>query len=114
MVQLVEEGVVFLGDCLYLNMDHEPWFRTPGRTRRLMSVLTALNAGWYVPAHHGVYSGEEFRRFAREMSDLCQAAEGAETLEQAEDSLRRLTGRTLCEEDRQGLEEFLNAKAHRA
>ena len=113
VVQLVEEGVVFLGDCLYLNMDHETWFRTPERTRRLMSVLTVLNAGWYVPAHHGVYSGEEFRRFAREMSDLCQAAEGAETLEQAEDSLRRLTGRALCEEDRQGLEEFLNAKAHR-
>ena len=112
VIYLVEEKVVFLGDCLYLNMDHEPWFRTPGRTRRLMEQLAALDARWYVPAHHGVYSGEEFQRFAREMTLLCQAAEGADTLEQAEEKLHRLTGRTVSPEDRQGLEEFLNAKAH--
>lgn len=112
VVYLVEEKVAFLGDCLYLNMDHEPWFRTPERTRRLMEQLAALDARWYVPAHHGVYSGEKFQRFAREMTLLCQAAEDADTLEQAEEKLHRLTGRTVSPEDRQGLEEFLNAKAH--
>lgn len=112
VVQLAEEGVVFLGDCLYLNMDHQPWFRTAERTRRLMETLLALNARWYVPAHHGVYSGEEFAAFARQMLLLAQAAEGAETAAQAQERLSVLTGHAPTEEERTGLAEFLAARAH--
>ena len=110
VVQLVEEGVVFLGDCLYLNMDHQPWFRTAERTRRLMETLLALNARWYVPAHHGVCSGEEFAGFARQMLLLAQAAEGAETAAQAQERLSTLTGHAPTEEERTGLEEFFAAR----
>ena len=110
VVQLVEEGVVFLGDCLYLNMDREPWCRTVGRTRRLMETLLALDARWYVPAHHGVCSGEEFADFARQMLLLAQAAEGAETAAQAQERLSTLTGHAPTEEERTGLEEFFAAR----
>ena len=112
VVQLVEEGVVFLGDSLYLNMDHQPWFRTADRTRRLMETLLDLNARWYVPAHHGVYSGEEFAAFARQMLLLARAAEGAETAGQAERRLSALTGHGITEEERNGLAEFLAAREH--
>lgn len=112
VVYLVEEGVVFLGDCLYLNMDREPWFRTPGRTEALMDRLTALNAKWYVPAHHGVYTGEEFAAFARQMKDLARAARGSASLEEAQRRLEENTGHTAGEEERLGLEEFLNARVH--
>ena len=112
VVQLVEEGVVFLGDSLYLNMDHEPWFRTVERTRQLMETLLALNARWYVPAHHGIYTGEEFAAFAQQMLLLAQAAEGAEDAGQAEQRLSMLTGHTPTEEERGGLAEFLTAREH--
>lgn len=112
VVQLVEEGVVFLGDSLYLNMDHEPWFRTVERTRQLMETLLALNARWYVPAHHGIYTGEEFAAFAQQMLLLAQAAEGTEDAGQAEQRLSMLTGHAPTEEERGGLAEFLAAREH--
>lgn len=112
VVHLVEEEVVFLGDCLYLNMDREPWFRTPERTCALMDRLTALHAKWYVPAHHGVYTGEEFSAFARQMKALARAARGAVSLEEAVRTLEEHTGYRANEGQRLGLEEFLNARVH--
>mgnify|MGYP000865658758 CR=1 FL=1 len=75
-----------------------------------METLLALDARWYVPAHHGVCSGEEFADFARQMLLLAQAAEGAETAAQAQERLSALTGHAPTEEERTGLEEFLAAR----
>ena len=76
VVHLVEERVVFLGDCLYLNMDREPWYRSVTKTRRLLATLLALDADWYIPAHHGLYDREGFRRWAEGMLRLSYAAGG--------------------------------------
>ena len=112
IVHLVEERVVFLGDCLYLNMDREPWYRTTLATRKLLERLLALDADWYVPAHHGLYDREGFRRYAGTMLRLSYAAEGAEDLAGAERLWIALTGKAASDDDREVLGEYLNARRY--
>ncbi len=112
VVHLVEAGVVFLGDCLYLNMDHEPWYRTGERTRRLLERLLALDARWYVPAHHGLYTAEAFREFAGQMTAASYAAAEAQDLDDAARRFEARTGRAADEGVREQLGEFLAARAY--
>ena len=112
VVQLVEDRVVFLGDCLYLNMDRQPWYRTTISTRRLLEGLLALDADWYIPAHHGLYDREAFRRYAEGMIRLSYAAEGAEDLPGAERLYAAMTGREASDDDREVLGEYLAARQY--
>ena len=97
--------MVFLGDCLYLNMDREPWSRSVTKTRLLLAALLALDADWYVPAHHGLYDREGFRRWAEGMLRLSYAAGGAADLEGAERAYQALSGRAPTEDEREVLGE---------
>lgn len=112
VVHLVEERVVFLGDCLYLNMDREPWYRSVTKTRLLLAALLALDADWYVPAHHALYDRDGFRRWAEGMLRLSCAAGGAEDLPGAERLFTALSGTAPAEDDREALGEFLNARRY--
>ena len=112
VVHLVEERVVFLGDCLYLNMDREPWYRSVTKTRLLLAALLALDADWYVPAHHALYDRDGFRRWAEGMLRLSCAAGGAEDLPGAERLFTALSGKAPAEDDREALGEFLNARRY--
>ena len=112
VVHLVEERVVFLGDCLYLNMDREPWYRSVTKTRLLLAALLALDADWYVPAHHVLYDRDGFRRWAEGMLRLSCAAGGAEDLPGAERLFTALSGKAPAEDDREALGEFLNARRY--
>ena len=112
VVHLVEERVVFLGDCLYLNMDREPWYWSVTKTRRLLATLLALDADWYIPAHHGLYDRAGFRRWAEGMLRLSYAAGGAADLEGAERAYQALSGRAPTEDDREVLGEYLNARGY--
>lgn len=112
VVYLVEERVVFLGDCLYLNMNREPWYRSVTKTRLLLAALLALDADWYVPAHHGLYDREGFRRWAEGLLRLSYAAGGAADLEGAERAYQALSGRAPTEDDREVLGEYLNARGY--
>ena len=110
---LPEAGVVFLGDCLYLNMDHEPWYRTSARTRALLRQLLALRADWYVPAHHGIYTRAEFAAYAAQMTAAADAAEGARDAQDAAERYTAQTGTPPDAEQQALLAEFLAAKAHK-
>ena len=110
IVFIKQEKTVFLGDCLYLNMDSEPWFRTAKNTRAMLKKLIDLNADWYIPAHHEIYSGEGFRKFAFELLMMCDAAEDAYSLFDAEENMKKLIFKELSDDQRQGLKEFINAK----
>ena len=112
IVHLPEERVVFLGDCLYLNMDREPWYRTAKSTRELLAALLALDADWYVPAHHGLYDRDGFRRWAETMLRLSHAAGGAEDLPGAERLYTTLTGQYPTDDDREVLGEYLSARRY--
>lgn len=112
VVHLVEERVVFLGDCLYLNMDREPWYRSVTKTRLLLAALLALDADWYVPAHHALYDRDGFRRWAEGMLRLSCAAGGAEDLPGAERLFTALSGKAPAEDDREALGEFLYARRY--
>ena len=75
-------------------------------------ALLALDADWYVPAHHGLYDRESFRRYAETMIRLSYAAGGAEDLEGAERAYQALTGNAPTEDDREVLGEYLNARRY--
>lgn len=109
---LPEAGVAFLGDCLYLNMDHEPWHRTPARTRALMERLLALDAQWYVPAHHGLYTRAGFAQYAAQMTAAANAAEGAPDMQSAARRFKTQTGAEPNEDEQTLLAEFLAARAY--
>jgi glyoxylase-like metal-dependent hydrolase (beta-lactamase superfamily II) len=61
VIYVPEEGVVFLGDCLYNGFAGETLFYTPGRLFPLLACLEDLPARFYVMAHHPkAWTREEF------------------------------------------------------
>ena len=78
----------------------------------VLAALLALDADWYVPAHHGLYDREGFRRWAEGMLRLSYAAGGAADLEGAERAYQALSGRAPTEDEREVLGEYFNARGY--
>ena len=93
-------------------MDREHRNLSVTKTRRLLATLLALDADWYIPAHHGLYDREGFRRWAEGMLRLSYAAGGAADLEGAERAYQALSGRAPTEDDREVFGEYLNARGY--
>jgi len=51
VVHVPEDGVAFLGDCLYENLHADPPYYTTARLFPLLERVLGLGAAWYVEAH---------------------------------------------------------------
>lgn len=47
-----EEGIMFLGDCIYDDLHHGPRRVTTGKLLPLYEYLLSFNADYYLPSHH--------------------------------------------------------------
>lgn len=107
VVHLPEPSVVFLGDSLYLNMDHEPWYRTRKRTLPLLEQLLALDAQWYLPAHHEFYTRETFRDYVFYQRQIAEIVGDARTDEALGIRFRQVFGREALPEDWEEMTQYL-------
>ncbi|MEG0371310.1 MAG: MBL fold metallo-hydrolase [Clostridium sp.] len=89
---LVEDTqkVVFLGDCLYLDMYNGRWSYSMDKLYPMLQTLRSLNADYYIPSHHDMYTRDEFIDYTdyiigigkcvKDKSDIQESIKGYETL----------------------------------
>ncbi|MGL4821149.1 MAG: hypothetical protein ACRC5C_14415, partial [Bacilli bacterium] len=61
IVHIEETNVVFLGDCVYMDMFTDPWCYRKDRLLPLLDELKRMRADIYIPSHSPAYSNEKFR-----------------------------------------------------
>lgn len=108
VVHLVEPGVVFLGDCLYANLDREPWYRTRHRTLALLDALAQLGANWYIPSHHPLYTREEFLAYVAGEHRLAALVGESTTRQQVERRFQDQAGRLPTEDEWDSMLDYLH------
>jgi glyoxylase-like metal-dependent hydrolase (beta-lactamase superfamily II) len=52
VIHVPEDGVAFVGDCLYENLHHSPPYYTTARLFPLLERVLGLGAAWYLIAHN--------------------------------------------------------------
>lgn len=109
VVYVPEEGVVFLGDCLYPDIYHGAWSYTTQKLFPLLDQLIRYEADYYIEAHRPEpISRTEFLEYATLLKIIGQ------TVDQLGDNktavlteLTRIVERTLSEDDVDIVEAFL-------
>ena len=105
LVRVPEDGVVFVGDSLYLNMYQSPWHYTGEKLLPLLDTLEGMEADWYLPAHHDKpMTGAELRSFAARQRELCRLVGEDVTLQGA---ARRYAAAFGQEPDAEAVEELM-------
>lgn len=108
VVWVPEDGVVFLGDSIYLNMYVSPWHYTGEKLLPLLDALEGMEAKWYITAHQGEpMTGEKFRAFAARQRELCRLVGTDMTAERAVRRYAEVFGAAPGPEDLEELMAFV-------
>ncbi len=105
VVHIPDEGVVFLGDSVYMRMQEEPWSYSSQGILPLMERLAELEAQWYVPSHGPVWSRDGFLRFKDFLTRMAGVVGDGEDPEALLGALRR-GGREPSPMEKEYLEAF--------
>ena len=109
IVNVKEEKILFLGDCIYPKMYAEKVHFTLNEILRLLDELDAFDADTYIPSHQRPWTKEEFRqetdklRKIAKFTDLCGGDKQKITNE-----YQKYVNRELKEDELETIECFVN------
>ncbi|MGL5330578.1 MAG: MBL fold metallo-hydrolase [Peptostreptococcaceae bacterium] len=70
LVNVVNEGIVFMGDAMYLDMYNGEYSYSREKLYPLLDELNSYNASYYIPAHHPKYTKKEFEDFTQHIKEI--------------------------------------------
>lgn len=89
LVNVVEDGVTFMGDAMYLDMYNGSWSYTRGKLYPLLDKLLLNHSKFYVPAHHNKYNNEEFNGFVKYIKELGEIVGDSTDLEKSLEEVKK-------------------------
>lgn len=104
-----DEGVVFLGDCLYPDIYHGPWSYTTQKLFPLLDQLIRYEADFYIDAHNPEpIPRPQFLEYATQLKIIGQIVDHlGDKREAVLTELMRIVERPLAEEDLELVNAFL-------
>jgi glyoxylase-like metal-dependent hydrolase (beta-lactamase superfamily II) len=109
VISVPEEGVVFLGDCLYPDIYHGPWSYTTQKLFPLLDQLIRYEADFYIDAHNPEpIARAEFLEYATLLKIIGQTVDHLGDDRQAVlTELSRIVERPLTDHDLELVDAFL-------
>lgn len=102
-----EKKVVFLGDCLYLDMYNGPWSYTMEKLYPMLETLLDLEASWYIPSHHNMYSGKGFEGYVKYLITMGTLVGSSTDEYEAYEKYERCKLRALTEDEKNDIKSFV-------
>lgn len=99
IVYIPDEKVVFLGDCLYLDMYHGEWSYTKELFNPLLDELQSYDAECYIPAHHPKYDNKSFKEFVSYQKNIGKLVGIETSLENVKDKFCKEYNREANEDE---------------
>ncbi|WP_394234837.1 MBL fold metallo-hydrolase [Niallia oryzisoli] len=109
IVYIVEEKILFLGDCIYPDIFSEKENYTIKETLRLLDELESFDADTYIPSHQSPISKEEFKLQAVKLRTIAKYTEvcGGDKQEIMKE-YEKLVKRELTEDEKITIADFVN------
>ncbi|MGM9988052.1 MAG: MBL fold metallo-hydrolase [Bacillaceae bacterium] len=107
VVHVVEEKVVFVGDCLYLDMYHGEWSYQKEKLFPLLETLASYQADYYIPCHHDLYTNETFLAFKKFLMEIGNLVGEIVNLEEVLEKAQKMKKRELTEEEIENIGAFV-------
>jgi glyoxylase-like metal-dependent hydrolase (beta-lactamase superfamily II) len=107
LVTVVEEGVTFMGDAMYLDMYNGPYSYTKEKLYPLLEKLISYNSNFYIPAHHPKYTNSEFMDFVYSIKEIGDIVDDETNLEKAKKLLLNKRKKELTEDDIEDITAFV-------
>lgn len=114
IIIIPEEKVVFLGDSLYMNMYCKEWSYTETKIHKLLDKLCSIDAEYYIPSHHGMYTKYEFSKFKDYLYEICDISKKSQNYVEAEKEFINMHNRKPAENERADIAAFINGKIFRS
>lgn len=102
-----KEKVVFLGDCLYLDMYNGPWSFTREKLYPMLESLLYLDAKWYIPSHHGMYSKNGFEGYAKYLIGIGEIVGNLTDEYEAYEAYEKYKLRSITDNEKEDINSFI-------
>lgn len=78
LIEVLEEGIVFMGDAIYLGEEEDMWFYT-SKIHSIINAMKQMDAKWYVGSHTEPMTKNELIQFDQQLYQLGEVTEGVYT-----------------------------------